>query len=83
MIPGVTLHTPILPERSAALVSFALDGWSGPALATALREEHRIITRALFQEHEGIRVSLPFFTLEEEVETLLRAVRNYAKRANR
>lgn len=82
-VPGITLHTPISGERSAALVSFSLAGWSGAALAAALREEHRIITRALFQEHQGLRASLPFFTHDEEVETLLNAIRVYAKRGNR
>ena len=82
-ITGVTLHTPIARERSAALVSFELAGWSGPALAAALQKEHRIITRALFQEHQGIRASLSFFTREEELDTLLTAIRAYAKRGNR
>ena len=82
-ITGVTLHTPIARERSAALVSFELAGWSGPALAAALQKEHRIITRALFQEHQGIRASLSFFTREEELDILLTAIRAYAKRGNR
>ncbi len=38
-ITGVTLHTPIARERSAALVSFELAGWSGPALAAALQKD--------------------------------------------
>ena len=78
-IPALTLHTPEQPERSAALVAFDLAGWSGAELASALRERHGIITRALFQEHGGLRVSLPFFTLESEIETLLAALHDFAK----
>ena len=78
-IPEITLHTPRAPERSAALVAFDLAGWRGAELAAALRERQGIIARALFQKHEGLRVSLPFFTLDSEIEELLSALREYAK----
>lgn len=77
-IPGVTLFTPRPAEQSAALVSFGLAGWTGEALRLALRERWRIIIKPLPHGREGLRTSVPFFLLEEEIDLLLGAVRELA-----
>ena len=69
-IPGARLYTPASPELSAALVSFGLGQWRGADLSTRLRER-RIIIKPLPHGREGLRASLPFFLLEEEVDLLL------------
>jgi selenocysteine lyase/cysteine desulfurase len=77
-IPGVTLHTPRSASASAALVAFGVDGWSGPALDSALRRRHNVVVRALANVKPGVRASVAFFTLDSEVDLLLDAVRALA-----
>jgi len=77
-IPGVELLTPLEPERSAALVSFSLRGWTGTALSEELRSRWNMIVKPLPHSREGLRISLTFFTLEEEVDRLLAALRSLA-----
>lgn len=73
-IPGVTLYTPMSPHLSAALVSFGVAGWEGQALAQTLRENWNIIIKPLYISANGLRASLPFFLLEEEIDLLLEAI---------
>jgi len=73
-IPGLTLHTPASPERSAALVSFGLKGWTGEELCQQLRQRWQIVTRHLNHGPVGVRASIGFFTLEAEVDLLVEAV---------
>lgn len=73
-IPGVTLHTPVSPTRSAALVSFDLRDWTGAGITQSLRERWNIIVKPIPNAAPGIRVSVPFFALEEEVELLANAL---------
>jgi cysteine desulfurase/selenocysteine lyase len=78
-IPGVTIHTPPAADCSAALVTFGLAGWTGEALRLVLRERWGIIIKPLPHGREGLRASLPFFLLEEEVDLLVAAVRELAE----
>ena len=79
-IPGVTLFTPLEAERSAALAAFAVANWDGEALTRALRERgpKPIIVRPLTIAHDGVRASVPFFLLEEEIDLLADAVGSLA-----
>ena len=80
-IPGVTLHTPLEAERSAALAAFSVARWDGEALTRALRERgpKPIIVRPLTIAHSGVRASVPFFLLEEEIDLLAEAIRCLAE----
>ncbi|MSR83425.1 MAG: aminotransferase class V-fold PLP-dependent enzyme [Candidatus Latescibacteria bacterium] len=78
-IAGLILHTPESPEMSAALVSFGLEGWTGERLCQELRTRWKIVTRPLFHGRVGVRASLSFFLLEEEVDLLIEAVRTLAR----
>ncbi len=80
-IPGVTLYTPLEAERSAALAAFSVANWDGEALTRALRERRPkpIIVRPLTIAHNGVRASIPFFLLEEEIDLLAAAVHNLAE----
>ena len=73
-LPGTTLLTPMHPDHSAALVALALDGWTGAELATTLRQRWNLIVKPLPHTHEGLRISICFFTLEEEINLLLDAL---------
>ena len=94
-IPGVTLYTPLEAERSAALVAFGVANWDGEELTRALRQRgpetfatasaaraqkpKPVIVRPLTIAHNGVRASLPFFLLEEEIDLLAEAVRSLAE----
>lgn len=73
-IPGMTLYTPESPGLSAALVSFGTEGVSGVDLTRELRERWNIIIKPIPNAAEGARVSIPFFTLEEDIELLVGAI---------
>lgn len=73
-MPGAELYTPASPDLSAALVTFGLEGHTGEALTQALRDRN-IIIKPLPHTREGLRASMTFFTLEEEVDLLLEAVK--------
>ena len=73
-IPGATLYTPESPELSAALVSFGVEGWTGKELSQALRDRWNIIIKALPHTREGLRASITYFLLDEEVDLLLDAL---------
>ena len=70
-IPGCRILTPESPQLSAALVSFAIEGYSGKDLTLALRERWKIIVKPLMHGGDGLRASVTFFQLEEEIDELL------------
>jgi selenocysteine lyase/cysteine desulfurase len=74
-IPGAVLYTPESPDLSAALVSFGLEGWKGRELCQALRDRWNIIIKPLLHNREGLRASITYFLLEEEIDLLLDALR--------
>lgn len=74
-IDGVVLLTPLQAARSAALVSFELAGWTGESLACQLRHRWKMIVKPLPHTRQGLRISLPFFLLEEEIDQLVAALR--------
>lgn len=77
-IPTVQLLTPQPAERSAALVSFSLEGWTGTDLADVLRTRWNMIVKPLPHTREGLRISLPFFLWDQEIDGLLEALRTLA-----
>ena len=94
-IPGVTLYTPLETKHSAALAAFSLANWDGEELTLTLRHRwpqasanasaphspkpKAIIVRPLTIAHNGVRASVPFFLLEEEIDLLAAAVRHLAE----
>ena len=77
-IEGATLWTPADDGKSAALVAFGLAGWTGEQLTETLRARWKMIVKPLPHTREGLRISVPFFLLESEIETLLDAIRTLA-----
>ena len=68
-------------EHSAALVAFSVASWDGEELTRTLRERwaKAIIVRPLTIVHNGVRASVPFFLLEEEIDLLAAAVHQLAE----
>ena len=79
-IPEAKLYTPRAPELSAALVSFGIEGWTGKELSRALREEWNMVIKALPHSREGLRASMAFFLLEDEIDKLVEALGSLAER---
>lgn len=73
-IPGVRVFTPEAPALSAAVVSFHMAGWDVIDLRDTLRERWKIIIKAFQTTQDGLRASVPFFLLEEEIDLLLEAL---------
>jgi selenocysteine lyase/cysteine desulfurase len=71
-LPGVRVLTPDVWEHSSAITSFSMAGIDGLYLHKALWER-RIITRYV-PERNGIRISTPYFTSEEELDRLIAAL---------
>jgi len=65
------LYTPLAGERSAALVSFGLCGIKGKTLSEQLERRWNIVIKALPHGPEGLRASMTFFLLEEEIDVLI------------
>ncbi|MFZ5925492.1 MAG: aminotransferase class V-fold PLP-dependent enzyme, partial [Bacillota bacterium] len=79
-IPGVLLFTPVQPEKSAGLVAFAIARLEPENAVEMLFERWKIVSRSI-PWPRAIRVSIHFFNTEEEVETLVRAVRTLTDEA--
>lgn len=76
-VPGTTVLTPDAWENSSAITSFSIEGVDAKQLQTGLWQR-QIITR-LVPEHNGIRISTPYFTSEEDLDTLIDALETYVK----
>ena len=55
------------------IVTFRVEGVEGPHISTELRAR-RIITRPTGLKFSGVRVSVSFFTSEEEIAAVVEAV---------
>lgn len=75
--PGVRLISPMDPQVSSGLVSFAIDGNDPVDVVARLWSRHKIVVRPVAYP-AGVRVSLHFFNTEEEVDQLVAAVRQLA-----
>jgi L-cysteine/cystine lyase len=70
-IPGVTVLTP--PDRMATLVTFRIAGWSADAALAELGARVFAVARTI-ANLDALRISVGFFTSEEELERLAGAV---------
>jgi len=70
-IPGVEVLTPL--ERMATLVSFRIVGWDAEAALEELERRAHAIARTI-PGLDAIRLSVGFFTTDEELDTLAGAV---------
>ena len=76
-IPGVTVGSPMDRQSSSGLVTFNIDSVDPESLVSYLWEQHRIVARRV-EYPPSVRVSLHFFNTEDEVGTLVEAVRQRA-----
>ena len=79
-IDGFKIFTSPVPERAAAVVTFAPGSLDTRKLIAALYEKDKIaVTAGGGQGRQGIRVSPHFYNTPEEVERLVRALNGYAR----
>lgn len=71
--PYLTLVTPLAPEQSSGLTSFALAGKEAGAVSTRLREKYRILVRVV-THYNAIRIATAHFNSEEDVDRLMQAL---------
>jgi L-cysteine/cystine lyase len=79
-IPGVTVLTPLDPDLSTGIVGFEIAGLTGTEIAKHFWERWRIICRPAF-EGRSVRISCAFFTVSNELQTVLEATRTLAREA--
>jgi L-cysteine/cystine lyase len=77
-IPGLVIENPQDPRMCTGIVTFRVEGVEGPHISTELRAR-RIITRPTGLKFSGVRVSVSFFTTQEELDTLVGAVGEIAE----
>lgn len=71
-IPSIQLLSPIQKELSTAILSFRCEKQSNEELVRELRSEYRIICRYIYEaDLDAIRISLPIFTSDEELDNLV------------
>ena len=81
-VPGVQILSSQRSDSQTGVVTFALSGVDGADLDRALRNRWQITQRATYiTEPTGVRISVAFYTSEEELETLVEAVKVLANEA--
>jgi selenocysteine lyase/cysteine desulfurase len=77
-IPGVTVLTPL--DRMATLVTFRIAGWPAQAALDELGSRTFAIARTI-PSLDAVRISLGFFTSDDELDRFLAAVELVASHA--
>ena len=78
-VPGVEVFTPRSSELSAAVISFGLDGVPQSEVVGNLRSRWNIIAKSFDTTHGGVRASVPFFLLEEEIDHLVDCIQTISE----
>lgn len=80
-ILGDTILTPLGGESSAALAAFSVANWDGEELTSGRRPRRPkpIIARPLTIARNGLRASVPFFMLKEDIDLLADGVGGLAE----
>ena len=79
-IPGVSLRSPEDPSVSTGLVTFSVAGLTGDELNRRMWERWRILGRPALGK-TAMRVSVAFFTTEDEIETVVDALATLSQSA--
>lgn len=78
-VPGITVNTPVEPERAAAIANVGVDRVSPAELGTTLFDRYRIWTVAIDGAGvRGVRVTPQVFTTTGELDQLVRAIKAIA-----
>ena len=81
-VPGAVVVSSRRPDSQTGIVTFAIEGMDGGDLDKALRTRWQIVQRATcMTEPTGVRISIAFYTSEEEIKAVVEAVKVLAREA--
>lgn len=81
-VPGVRILSSQRPESHTGVVTFAIDGVEGKDLTQALKTRWKMTQRATYMTRPtGVRISVAFYTSQEELDALVGAVQVLAREA--
>jgi selenocysteine lyase/cysteine desulfurase len=81
-VPGAIVVSSRRPDSQTGTVTFAIEGMDGKDVDHALRNRWQIVQRGTYMtEPTGVRISVAFYTSDEELDTLVDAVKVLAKEA--
>ena len=81
-VPGTIVISSRRPDSQTGIVTFAIEGMEGGDLDKALRTRWQIVQRGTYMtDPSGVRISIAFYTSEEEIEALVEAVRVLSREA--
>ena len=74
-VPGVVVISSRRADSQTGTVTFGIRGMDGGDVDKALRERWQIVQRGTYMtEPTGVRISVAFYTSDEELETLVEAI---------
>ena len=76
---GVEITTPFERKHRSAIMFCHVTGVSGKMLYDALRKEKIVVVARPFGELDGVRIGPYFWNTEEEVESLVRTLKQFSK----
>ena len=81
-VPGTIVISSRRPDSQTGIVTFAIEGMDGGDLDKALRTRWQIVQRGTYMtDPSGVRISIAFYTSEEEIEALVEAVKVLSREA--
>ena len=81
-VPGALVVSSRRPDSQTGTVTFAIAGMDGKDVDHALRNRWQIVQRGTYMtEPTGVRISIAFYTSDEEIDTLVEAVKVLAGEA--
>ena len=74
-IPEVKMFTPYQSQASGPLVTFKIQNFNEEKIGNQLKTQYNIDIKYNLDSIKGLRASIPFFMLEEEIEKLLNSLK--------
>ena len=81
-IPEVKMFTPYDSQSSGPLVTFKLENLDEEKTGKQLKTQYNIDIKHNLDSIKGLRASIPFFMLEEEIEKLLTSLKTIISSKN-
>ncbi len=79
-IPGLRLHTSLLPQYSCAIAGISIEGMAPSAIDQALMNKHRIHTVSIVWENIScVRITPHVYTRKQDLDVLLDGLEKIAK----
>lgn len=79
-VPGIRFYTSLKPEWGCAIGVFGIDGKSAESLSSQLFAQQKIHTVAIkWEAIDGVRVTPNVYTLTEDMDKLVRGIREMGK----